>query len=752
MKQTHEVHLLDLVNMLRRRLLVIISVVIILMAGAAAYVSRIPAQYTAVTTLVLNSRSNKIADLQSLISKPLLGIPAADTSVLRTEMEMISSSAMVQRVVEEGGLMKLPEFNPDPNAPAHGLSALVKQIPLVGLLFEKLAHAVTSVKSRLFGIQPEAPTAAPRDPLELIIPRIQRALSVTTDGVSYVLTIRFTSHDPHLAAVIANSFATIYLREQENVKLATTRKAAAWLGSRIQELEGEVLNSEREFLNFRAQHGLQTENGATLLDQQIAQVSGQLTTASAERLKADASLGELQQQIKSPGRVEGANAVLTSPLIQELRLEEARIQDDVAGLSAQFLPDHPKLQLARAKMREIQGKIATETSRIVASRMSQIQEARKVEASLAAHLADLQRQRSELTGAELKLRALERVANANRALYVSYLEKYKEIAPQEHSQEPDARLLSAASVPLSPSAPNRTMLMGAALVASTGFACALALLLGWSRSGVYGLESLEAVGWLRNFGLIPEVPRHAQPLELLLKKPSSMYSESVQRVYAELQFAGAEPSRLGPCSAIRRQADGRVVVVTSSLPGEGKSVFAASLARSIALAGKRTLLIDGDMRRPSVSGLLHGEPGMELSQFIVDPNGLTDMVATDAASGLHYLAARKERHRVHAVLNSPLLPLMLEEARARYDYIIIDTPPLVAVSDALLLSKLADIMLLVVRWEYTPRAIVEHVLRLLRDNGSASTGVLLTRVNMRKHARYNYGGPTYIAAKYADYA
>ncbi len=750
-----DIDLLDIIKLLRQRMLLIICMIVVAMTSATILVMRLPRMYMAQATIVMNSRSNKIADLQSLISKPLLGVPAADTSVLRTEMETISSPSLIRLVVLEQGLLRVPEFNPTLSHKPVGLSAALKTIPLVQRLFAHVEGVIAVVKSRAGPVANTRMAIPPADPLSLTIARVQNALSVTNDGVSYVLTIQFRSHDPYLAATVANAFAQIYLREQEKQKLATTLEAAKWLGGRIRVLEGEVLKSEREFLNFRARHGLVEEGGSKLIDRQIAQVSTLLTAASAERAKAEAALGELRQLGNTPGGIDGADAVVESPLIQALRLEQVRLQDHLAALSAHLLPHHPSIRNGRATLREIQGRIAAEITKIAASRKSEVEAAEKSEGSLRVQLAALQKQRADMTGAEVQLRALERVANANRALYVSYLEKYKEIAPQEHSQEPDARLLAAAAVPLTPSSPNRVMLVAAALIASTGFAVTVALLLGWARSGLYGFEGLEAFGPVRDFGFIPEMGRHARPVELPISDPASMFPEAVQRVYAELQCIAA-PDRRGVGDRLwagngQPEHAGRVVLVTSALPGEGKSVLAASLARSIALAGRRVLLLDCDLRRPSIARLFGSPAAGELSEFIVNPNGLSEMVAIDPASGLHYVGIRKERRRVHAVLNSPQLTLVLNDARARYDYVILDTPPLLPVCDALLLSKLSDMMLLVVRWERTPRVVVGHVLRALRENKVAMTGVLLTRVNMRKHARNNYGGSAHFQAKYAGY-
>ncbi len=284
MQVPRDIDLLDVVKILRQRLWLMATIILVSMSIASVIIVRLPKQYTAEATVVMNSRSNKIADLQSLISKPLLGVPAADTSVLRTEIETIMSPALIQRVIEEKNLLEEPEFNPLLERQQQGLLRSIYNIPMVQQAVTAVARAIADMKATLStGASEQDEHSAPLDPLPLTMLRVQDALSVTTDGVSYVLTIRFKAHSARLAAEVANAFADIYLRDQENVKLATTRNAASWLGTRIQDLEGDVLKSEREFLNFREQNGLAEENGSTLLDHQIAQVNSLLITASADR-------------------------------------------------------------------------------------------------------------------------------------------------------------------------------------------------------------------------------------------------------------------------------------------------------------------------------------------------------------------------------------------------------------------------------------------------------------------------------------
>jgi len=223
-----------------------------------------------------------------------------------------------------------------------------------------------------------------------------------------------------------------------------------------------------------------------------------------------------------------------------------------------------------------------------------------------------------------------------------------------------------------------------------------------------------------------------------VKRPTSQYSEAIRSIRTALRYSDVDNPP-------------KVVLITSSLSGEGKTVFATSLARSVARSGGKALLVDCDLRRPSVSGLLgvSGDPGV-LDIFAENAN--TDaLIRIDEESGMHYIPSKGGTANPQDLLSSQQMRSFLERMRARYDLIVLDAPPVLAVSDPIILSHFVDTTIYLVRWEATPRPIVTGAVKMLRANGGDIAGVVLSRVNTRKHATYGYGDSGYYYGRYSNY-
>ena len=336
------------------------------------------------------------------------------------------------------------------------------------------------------------------------------------------------------------------------------------------------------------------------------------------------------------------------------------------------------------------------------------------------------------------MRELQREADANKLLYENFLTKFKQTSSEEDIQQADARLVSSALPPRIPSFPKKTVLVGFSFLVSLLVGAAAAFILERLDNGFRSSEQVEKLLGVSTLGLVPGVVRQELPQDVVVKRPTSQYSEAIRSIRTALRYSDVDNPP-------------KVVLITSSLAGEGKTVFAGSLARSVARSGGKSLLVDCDLRRPSVAKLLgvNGEPGM-LDIFAENAN-IDSLIRVDEDSGMHYIPSKGGTANPQDLLSSQQMRSFLERMRARYDLIVLDAPPVLAVSDPIILSHFVDTTIYLVRWETTPRPIVTGAVRMLRANGGEIAGVVLSRVNARKHATYGYGDNGYYYGRYSNY-
>jgi capsular exopolysaccharide synthesis family protein len=372
----------------------------------------------------------------------------------------------------------------------------------------------------------------------------------------------------------------------------------------------------------------------------------------------------------------------------------------------------------------------------------------RVEA-LSTNLEQLKTESADLQQSRIELRELEREAESSRVLLETFLSRFKETTNQQDLQKADARIISDAQVPVAPSFPNKTLMLAVALVLSSMVGLGLAFLLEALDNGYRTPEQLERTLRIKGLGMIPRLSpiklKGQSPSQYVLKKPTSAYGEALRSVYTSLAFArpGSEkPKRL---------------LVTSSLPGEGKSTFSLSLARLLARAGNnRVLLVEADLRRGKIKQTLFGSNAeakpAPFSEYLTgEVPDWRDCVQTDPDSGLAVIATSGKIEHPQTLLQSDNMQRLLTESAHLYDVIVVDAPPLLAVADALVLSHYVDATIFVVKWESTARDAVKNALSLLRKAHAPEGGAVLSQVNVKKHAYYGYGDYASYYGRYGNY-
>lgn len=682
----------DLLNIVHRRKWVIIGTVIGSLLLTAIVLYLLTPRYRATALLMIETRQPTIPTIESVLT----GI-TADEQGVRSEVEVIRSRGLMEAVARKLSLDRDPEFN-----------AVLRQ--------------QGAPKANASGSDTVAAGA-----FDALLNRLE----VTPIEDSRVIAVSFASEDAVKAAEITNALADEYLLAQLQAKFEATRMANSWLDERVAELREQVAASERSVEEFRKEAELLQAGGITLTAQQMAELNAQLILTRAATAEAEARLQQLSLLLESEDGVSTASEVLDSPLIQSLREQQAQVERRVAELAAEYGPSHPRMIQLHAEAEDLESNITAEVNKIARGLENEVAIARARENSLQNELLRLKNRMADANDKEIQLRALEREAQASRGLLATLLARNKEVSSQDEMQvhQADARIISRAATPFEPYFPQKKIILGIVALLSALLSLIFVFVLEIRQRGFVSGEQIEAAADVPSLGFVPllgghRLTKNENPIKYIVENPRSALAQALRSIYWSLTLM----------SSIRPN----IVVVTSSHPGEGKTTVATGLARMQALAGRKTLLIDADSRNPSVHRLLETPVGPGLLDIL---RGSADkgIIAKDSATGLEFLTAGEASEDPMSMLDSQEMDDFLGEVSSSYDLVVVDTPPVMAASDACALSRKADTTIMVVKWSKTPREVVMHSLRQLRRVDAYVAGALLNMVDVSKHAMYTYG-------------
>ena len=685
--------------------------------------------YTATSTVFVDPRrATAIESNQSQVETSNYG---TDDASIDSEALLIQSIAILQRVVEKLKLTEDEEFKPPPRLLDH-----VKQ------LFRSSGSTGG----------PSAQDAAVARAVDIL----QRRMKVARQGTTFLVDINVNSVSPRKAAELANTIADSYFDEQVRAKNDATKIASNWLNGQLDELKSRVVASEKAVEDYRAANNLTVSQGVTVNDQQLTDLNNQLIAARAQTAESRAKYEQAQQLSKKGGDAGGINAAISSDVIARLRTQYADIAKNEAELFSKYGPRHPSVANVRAQLRDTQRLIDDEIKRILQSTQHDYDVARSREASLQQSFDQLQGVANSSSQAQVRLRELQREAEANRTLYESYLARYKESTAQQSLQLPDSRVVTKASIPIAPSSPKSMLVLGLAAILGLGIGCVIAFLADYMDGRVKTLEQAEEIAGVPALAAVPLIsagelagraklgrnelgrydprapillPAPLQPplLRYAIEAPGTFFAEAIRAIRLAIQ----RTLRVQPI---------KVVLVTSALENEGKTTLAANLAQSLASLGIRTLLIDGDLRSPQLTRSLcpHAETGLlEVAMGQVVPERA---ILTDSSTGLSILPSTtiSRSEFVTELMFSDRMVDVLDYCRHHYELVVIDSPPLVPLVDGRALAELADRILLALAWDQTPGEVLSHTMELLSPVHDRILGTVLTRVDLSRLRFYDY--------------
>ncbi|WP_350569947.1 polysaccharide biosynthesis tyrosine autokinase [Pseudomonas sp. H26/SER47-MNA-CIBAN-0231] len=704
-------------------------------ALAVAALSFITPQYVGSATLLIKDKTPPVLSFQQAAESG----GATTTDYLQTQQALLQSRELAERAVRKLGLTTNPITDPRQQAqswftPRQWLADLNRDqwLPWLDLL------------------PPPKPPATEEQVFNDVTQNLMLHTSVKFVGKSQLLEIDVELPDPALAAAVANVLAQGFIDSQQDTSLKSSQNNTSWMNTRLVELRDNLRVAENKLQAYREEQGLVDVDGVATISANELQMTGN-RMIDARRDRAEAESQFRQAQALSNGdisRLSSVPAVLSNPLIQQFQADLAKAQAKVEELSGRYGPKHPALISARSEQRTAANSLRLQVQQVVAGIERQYQLAVASEDALRKSFNSNKAQIQDISRKEFQLREFQREVDSTRALYETFVTRLKETAATSDMDSAKARIVDPAIAPLEASKPRKNLILAIVALVAAVVGVALAFLFD-TLSNTFKtddtVESLLNVPLLSVVPLVMKISRR-QLARLFEDNDHPRFCETIRNLRTWLMLQNNE-----------RPA--QVVLVTSSVSGEGKSTIANNLASSLAPL-ERVLLIDADMRQPTLSlnfdfppqspglsNLMAGTARLEdcirsVGNLDMLPAGCLTPSALDPFEAPRLKASSSSSNAVapaQDLLSSPRLGRLLQILKSRYRHIIIDSPPAEIVSDALLLAQHSDAVIYVVKAQSTPVGQVRKSIAVLQQSQAPVFGVVLNQVDLRKARKYGHG-------------
>ena len=706
----------------RRRLITRVALGVVLCGLAAAIV--LPTTWSSSSVVMLESRKNNVTDLSAVLSQ----LPA-DPASMQNQLQILQSRELAAQVITRLKLDNDPEFNPSLAQPS--------LVQLVGMMVSLINP------KNWFENDTPVTSFVNRD---RIIDAFLKHVSANAEGLSTTITVTATSRDPNKAALIANTLADAYVRNQVATKINATTATTTWLNARLSDLAQQLQVQQEAIQRYKAQHNLNdSAPGNSLVDQQMAAINAQIVQQRSDLAEKQAVQDRINQLVAS-GNPADVSTIVSSPLIVQLRTQQAQLLAQEADLSSKYGPLHPKLQAVQQQKRDMDLKITQEVNRLAASAANDVMMSRAHLNSLQGSLGGTEGTARVQNMARVQLQALESNAASTRAQYEAFVQRLRSSQNLDDVQTPDSRIISPAPVPTNPSGPKRGLIVGASIP--------LGLILGLLAALIaekLGPLMPVRVNGVRNGALVPAampvppapvmrprpraVPRPAKPAQPVavwngppilaqINDPAQLRAADFVLDYPASKYAHAMADLVRQLEA--HGGGGAIIAMTSADNGESRSAIAVSLVRAAARMGKKAIMVDcapGHLASRAMKTRIRSG----LYEVLTGAVPLNQALAKDPRGDVYLLGTAKKAPNSLTMYSSQPMAHLVDVLRGGADFVVIDCGPATSSPDAALIARLADATVLVSSRATLNSPLVANAAKILESARSAPIGIVVTK-------------------------
>jgi polysaccharide biosynthesis transport protein len=659
--------------------------------------------YKATALLMIEENKNKVISIEDVYA-----VSSSKREYFQTLIEVMQSREVAMKTIQRLKLWNYPVF--DPRNKDKGIK-------------QKILETI--------GIGTSKETKWDEDRLAAAVyGKFRSSLSVEPVKNSFLVIIHFESPDNNLAALVANTVSETFIRNDLDTRYQVTRQASNWLQENLASVKDKLEHSEKNLQTYRDQHGIVNIQSAAQsgLGQQISEYTSRLADSRMRRAEAETAYNQIKNA--GPGAdLSSLPSVSKHPSVLDAKKQLSDADRKLNELSQRYGPEHPKLVQTKAELHSAQDNFKRQLDNVVLTVTREYEAARSTENTLEKSLGGARAMIQNINRKEYQLGALEREVDSNRQLYEMFLKRAKETNISLENQSPVARVIDSALTPSTPAKPRKTLIISLALLGGIFLGALASLLIDRLDNTLKTSDDAEAKLHQPILTTLPVLPKDASDRvtssHIFLEKPDSVYAESIRTARSGVLLSAIDKPN-------------RILLVTSSLPGEGKTTFSINLALAHAHTAK-TLLLECDMRRPTIARSMDLEPGASgLSDLVAGTSTLKECLHSVNGSTLSVIPAGTIPPNPLELLISNRFKETIEALAKHFEIIVIDSPPVELVSDAQVVAPYATGTIFVVKAAETPFKLAAKAINRIKRGGGEILGVVLNQLDFQKAHKY-YG-------------